>query len=255
MIRKNETSSPSRSSLSQKKRLQPPVLIAGAVVLVLIIAGAFSSTALRSRKSSGGQLGVSSLVEKVGRHIRVIQGEQPTVATVQDPEELKRVNPAFYSEAKAGDRLLIWSDKAVLYSETEDIVLAVLPISIFTQQPVQPTEPANVVADTSSSTTEPVIPVVETASIEVRNGTFTVGLAGNLANKLQEEGGFETLKPKDAARKDYEKTIIVKLSDQPLTETLKKLVEITKAEVVELPSAETNVKGDILIIVGADYQP
>jgi len=73
---------------------------------------------------------ITTLIAKVGRHIVIKADEKPTVATIQDAGILRTQNPDFYKDAKNGDRLLIWSDKAVLYSTTQDKILSVLPIRI-----------------------------------------------------------------------------------------------------------------------------
>ena len=73
---------------------------------------------------------ISTLIAKVARHIVIRTDEKPTVATIQDAQILRTQNPDFYKDAKNGDRLLIWSDKAVLYSTSQDKILSVLPIRI-----------------------------------------------------------------------------------------------------------------------------
>lgn len=204
------------------------------------------------KRLSTGELAVPTLVERVGKHIYINLDEVPTVATVQDPESLRQTNPAFYENVKVGDRLLIWSDKAVLYSETEDKILSVLPIDLLMQQTAPPTISTTTAEEPAVDAEEPL--AEEAATIEIRNGTFTPGLAKNLADKLN-AAGLETLKPRDAVAKNYAKTIIINLSDKPLTATLEKIKGLVNAEVQDLPSIETNANSDLLIIIGSDYQP
>ncbi|MBU0540272.1 LytR C-terminal domain-containing protein [Patescibacteria group bacterium] len=227
-------------------------MIALAVLLVLIVAVWLVANRSGVKRLPTGELAVPTLVERVGKHIYINSDEVPTVATVQDPESLKQTNPAFYVNVKVGDRLLVWSDKAVLYSETEDKILSVLPIDLLMQQTAPPT------TSTTTSEEPPVAaeetPIDEVATIEIRNGTLTPGLAKNLADKLN-AAGLETLKPRDAGAKDYENTIIINLSDEPLTATLAKIQGLVNAEVQDLPSTETNANSDLIIIIGNDYQP
>ncbi len=57
----------------------------------------------------------SQLVEEIGKMIILPEGEEPTIATVVDPELLR--GQPFFKNAKAGDRVLIYSkdSRAVLY--------------------------------------------------------------------------------------------------------------------------------------------
>lgn len=191
---------------------------------------------------------VGSLIQKVARHIVVKDSETPSVATVQDADALRSQNPIFYKDAQNGDRVLVWSDKVVLYSVTKDVLLAVLPISIPVPAPT---------ASTSTSTTpgeEAATSTVETATIEVRNGSGTTGRGRTLATQLKQEG-FTVLPATDANRKDYAKTVIYIASDKPLSQTLNALVKLLNAEVVTTLPDEASLKGDIVIVVGADDTP
>ena len=86
------------------------------------------------------QADIQNLVARVGRLMFLPQGEQPTVATVADPTKLQ--DQAFFTNAKKGDRVLIYSraQKAILYNPTADRIVEVAPISIGT--PPAPTPPA-----------------------------------------------------------------------------------------------------------------
>jgi hypothetical protein len=71
-----------------------------------------------------------SLVAAVGRLIVLPTDEQPTIATVSDPEKLR--NEAFFSAAKSGDKVLIYSKakKAILYDPIADKIVEVAPLNI-----------------------------------------------------------------------------------------------------------------------------
>jgi hypothetical protein len=195
-------------------------------------------------------LSTSELIYKVSHHILVNANETPTIATVQDPDMLRDRDPIFYKDAQVGDRLLIYSDKAILYSEARDLILAVLPAYV-AQRSTQP--PTNTTTSTSSATTTSQIPQ-EMAKIEVRNGTRTAGLARILADKLKALG-LDVITSRDANVKNYQNTIISVMSDKPFPNTVKVLSDLLHAPIVPLPASEKNVKGDIVIIIGADYQP
>lgn len=177
---------------------------------------------------------MDQLVKKVARHI-VVKQEDPTIATVQDPEILRNQNEYFYKDVQVGDRVLAWSDKVVLYSTQRDLILAVLPISV-----VAPSSTAQV-------------PEKEVASIEVRNGSKTVGLGSAVSTQLKSEG-YDIAGISDADLKTYSKTVVFNASGKELPQTIKTLAEKLNAEVVAELSTEKNIKGDILVVVGSEYK-
>lgn len=229
-----------------------PWLVAAVFLLVIGLATAWyvplylakKQTTLTPERMALNTDQVTSLVEKVALHIQVKEGEQPTVATIQDVEVLRAQNPDFYKDAKNGDRLLIWSDKAVLYSSTQDRLLAVLPIRISdtattTSAPVTPPVPA-----------APKAPVVEQAVIDVRNGTQTVGLAKTVAGRLTSTG----LKVGQvASAKASASTLIVVKAGASYPQTVEKLALLTGGKVAVLPAGEAAFSGDILLVIGSDY--
>jgi len=195
---------------------------------------------------------IQGLINRVSNLIVVKSDEQPTVATVQDANLLKQNNPLFYQDAENGDRLLVWSDKAVLYSTRMDKLLSVMPIALLnanqptSTQPIgnQPAPAANASQTTVQS---------ENARIQVLNGTQTPGMAKKLSAMLA-QNQIKVATIGDAAQKNYSKTIIIKLSDKPLTATLQALQTSLNAEVVAAPVAEKGLSGDVAIIVGADFK-
>jgi hypothetical protein len=223
------------------------------LVVVVLAAGIIGLKQMVTRKGPAKEVPVASqseidtLIQKVASHIQIKKDEQPTIATIQDAETLRTQNAVFYKDAQNGDRLLIWSDKAVLYSTSQDLILAVLPVSLLPGEAT--TNPSSETSTTTSQT-----PTQETAVIEVRNGAKTPGLGRTMVDRLK-ASGLTVLTATDAKVKTYEKTVIVKANDKPLPETLKTLQAVTKAEVIAAPEAEGALKGDFLVIVGADFTP
>lgn len=233
--------------------MMPPFVIA--ILILVLLSAAFlklrnkdAAPNIPGAKDEAVARDVGSLIQKVARHIVIKDGETPSVATVQDADALRSQNPIFYKDAQNGDRVLVWSDKVVLYSVDRDILLAVLPISIPVPPPSAPTATSTTSGDQAATTT------VETATIEVRNGSGTTGRGRTLATQLKNEG-YTVLPATDANRKDYEKTVMYIASDKPLSQTLNALVKLLNAEVVTSLPDEKNLKGDIVIVVGADYAP
>ncbi len=54
--------------------------------------------------------------------------DQPTVARIEDPEVLKSANEDFYKNAQAGDYLILYPNRAIIYRESENLVVNVAPI-------------------------------------------------------------------------------------------------------------------------------
>jgi hypothetical protein len=73
---------------------------------------------------------VQKLVEEVGELIVLPTDEMPTVATVAEPEKLK--DQAFFANAKAGDRVLLYTNakKAILYDPEAHKIVEVAPINL-----------------------------------------------------------------------------------------------------------------------------
>ena len=110
-----------------------------AVVLILVIAFLIASgSAIYFYIQFGGfksnpREEIEKVVERVGRHIVLPEGETPTVATVTDPEKLK--DQVFFQKAKAGDKVLIYTNakKAILYDPELDKIIEFAPLNIGNQ--------------------------------------------------------------------------------------------------------------------------
>ncbi|MFA4890591.1 MAG: hypothetical protein WC587_03125 [Candidatus Paceibacterota bacterium] len=76
------------------------------------------------------QVEVDNVVNKVGQLMVLPEGEQPTVATVTDPDKLK--DQPFFAKAKKGDRVLIYTNarKAILYDEVANKIVEIAPLNI-----------------------------------------------------------------------------------------------------------------------------
>jgi len=113
------------------------------VILVVVLLGAGSAVYYFYRQASdlkknspSGQGDAAAqakdVIAKVSRLIVLPQGEEPTVATVSDPEKLK--DQLFFVNAKAGDKVLIYTNakKAILYDPVADKIVEVAPLNIGT---------------------------------------------------------------------------------------------------------------------------
>jgi hypothetical protein len=197
-----------------------------------------------------GKSDISSLIARVGSLIMINANEEPTIATVQDAESLRKSNPTFYKDAEIGDRLLVWSDKAVLYSTRLDKLLAVMPI--MNSQAGITGQSATSTPSTISSATSSTV-ASEKAVIEVRNGTKTPGLARSMSSLLKAEG-LKIGVVGDMYEKDNTKTIIYKITDKDLPATWAALQKVTKvSEYSQPPVGNFGFKGDFVVVVGSDF--
>lgn len=106
------------------------------VLAVVAVAGAGSSyyfynqfETIKQNPQAVTQKENDILVAKLGQ-LMVLPDEQPTIATVADPEKLK--DQPFFANAKKGDRVFIFTNakKAVLYDEVANKIVEVAPINI-----------------------------------------------------------------------------------------------------------------------------
>jgi type IV secretory pathway VirJ component len=111
------------------------VIIPLVAVAALVVAGYFYNQVrvLKQDPQLAAQKEAEALVAKVGKLIVLPvlpEGENPTVATVSDPEALK--DQPFFASAAAGDKVLIYTTakKAILYSVTLNKILEVAPLNI-----------------------------------------------------------------------------------------------------------------------------
>ncbi len=85
---------------------------------------------LRRNSQAVTESEIKDLIAKVGKLIVLPTGEQPTIATVADPDKLK--NQSFFANASKDDKVLIYTNarKAILYSPSQNKIIEVAPINI-----------------------------------------------------------------------------------------------------------------------------
>lgn len=76
---------------------------------------------------------IEQLVLRIGTLIVLPEGEQPTIATVTDPEKLQ--DQQFFTNAKQGYKVLIYTNarKAILYDPAQNKIIEVAPLNIGSQ--------------------------------------------------------------------------------------------------------------------------
>ena len=113
------------------------LLIVAAAVALQLYFKTRSETHVDSSASvvEANKLELTNLVELVGKLIILPTGEEPTLATVSDPEKLK--DQAFFKNAVLGDKVLIYAaaKKAILYSPSRGKIIEVAPVNLNAPQP------------------------------------------------------------------------------------------------------------------------
>ncbi len=70
---------------------------------------------------------IDKILKEVGRHIILPEGETPTVATIEDAAALAE-QQVFFKDSENGDKVLIYSDRAIIYSPDRDMLVNVGPV-------------------------------------------------------------------------------------------------------------------------------
>lgn len=228
------------SKAVRKFSLKSVAFAAAGILLLAGICGTgyfyrlYSKTkALLSDSSTANKAESEEIINKLKKLMLLPSDEQPSIATVLDVEKLK--DQPFFAKAENGDKVIVYTESqiAILYSPGKNLIVNVAPIS--TQDESQ----------------------TQTGSIKVAllNGTATVGLTHTAENKLKSQfSGIEVVSKTNAAKADYQKSIIIDLTGTN-NSIVSSIASIIDADVAQLPEGETAPTGtDVLIIIGANYK-
>lgn len=111
------------TTISTKKLIVGGLIL---IVVVLAISVAIPSLFLSKNKGKGAQ--ATKVISQVDKILLVPKGSDPTVIEVSDVARLKKNNPDFYKDVEAGDYLLMYSEKAVIYRQSKNQIINVAPI-------------------------------------------------------------------------------------------------------------------------------
>ena len=224
------------------------LVVSVVVVAVLALAAAPSyyfydkyqkSQQLLKNPTEATRAEVKTIVERVSRHIE-LPNEEPTMATVSDKDKLKE--QAFFAKAENGDKVLIYTQtrKAILYRMSTDKIIEVSTVNLG----------GAAEANASASPNSAEIKIV------LRNGTSSVGLTNKLEPEIKKALPNTTIvKKENAARNDYEKTLVIVLNDE-LRDKATSLAQNLNTTITTLPSDESKpADADILVIIAKDKAP
>ncbi len=129
---------PPRKPNPRHRRGMPRSMVA--LILILIVGAGYGaywymtsdtqeSGSSETETAQNAALETQDIISRVGKLIVLPEGEEPTIATVTDPEKLQE--QAFFARAKVGDKVLIYTQarKAYLFDPQANILLEVAPLT------------------------------------------------------------------------------------------------------------------------------
>lgn len=173
---------------------------------------------------------IDQLLQKVGKHFLLPTDVAPTtVVVIKDVDSLIKVQP-FFTGATNGDWVIVYPQKAIIYSEAKDVLINVGSIAN-----------AQVGAETSQTTSQ-------LLTLEIRNGSKVESKAEELKAKLEATKQYQIGQQIiSAVKTDYPQTILVNLQGKDLSALEK---ELGIKAVTELPVGEAKSEAAALIIIG-----
>lgn len=122
-----------------KTRINNPALlrIISTILAVLLVIATGSAAyfyqqlaGLKTNPQKIAQEEAADLVNRLGKLIVLPEGEQPTIATVNDLGPLK--SQPFFTKAKLGDKVFIFTQakKAILYDSVNNRIVEIAPLNI-----------------------------------------------------------------------------------------------------------------------------
>lgn len=67
------------------------------------------------------------IIQKLSKLI-ILPDENPDIATISDVKSLKESDSEFYKDSKDGDQLILYTSKAIIFREDQNIIVNVAPI-------------------------------------------------------------------------------------------------------------------------------
>lgn len=214
--------------------------------------GAQQQTQQAPQQAASNPTNDGSVLDKVKRHLYVPDGDQPRyIGTISDISLLRSKNPDFYENADEGDRVLIWNDRAVIYSEKKDLIIAVA-----TAKPLLQDDASAQVAQTSTSTAKTDIGTsssdlatqLASTTVEIRNGTRVTGAASRLKLQLSQQA-VNVIKVGDGVQRQG--TLVIDQTSGTASGVVDLLLQSTSGTRSNiLPPGEPPTTAGIVVIIG-----
>jgi hypothetical protein len=212
----------------------------GVVLMVVIIATLATSTGyfyieyqkIKKNPDILAKEEKKTLIERINKYMELPKNEEPSIATVSDIKKLK--GQLFFSKAENGDKILIYAKaaKAILFRPSTGRVMEFAPLVVGQDNPTQALNG-------------------ETVNVAIYNGTKTSGITQEYEKKLSALENVTVTNKENAAKNDYEETVIVVFKSQ-CKQIADQIATLIDGKVISgIPDGETKPQADMLIIVGS----
>jgi hypothetical protein len=234
-------------------------IIIGIVLIIIAIVTPSTYFYLQYRKSQqllknpteAAKVENDLVISKVALLVDMPSGEQPTVATVSNKDQL--ANQPFFARAENNDKVLFYqaAKKAILYRPSTNKIIEMSAVNM-----TPPATQSSVTPSPLSTALTPTSTPAKSLRIVIYNGTTTPKLANNVETVILGKNPMDQVIKKDnAAKTDYPRTIVVDLTGTNL-EASKTIAGVLSGDAsTTLPAGEIKPEGDILVIVGKNYSP
>ena len=209
------------------------------------------------------------LISKLAGLVDIPNEEEFKVATIKDISKLNQ-NP-FYKNAKNNDKIVYFpiSGRAILYRPSENKIIESSIVTVsnlgIAENSNEESEVASATAQTEALESTATNPEVTTKiqgdekfTISIYNGTNNIpGLAARAETKIKNSEfnskyNFEVIEKTDSIL-DHSQTLIINSSGVSY-EVILDLIDLLSGVESKFPTEEKAPKGDLLIIVGSEYQ-
>ncbi|MCL4199849.1 hypothetical protein KJZ67_00725 [Patescibacteria group bacterium] len=121
-----------------------PVIVAFIILIFLTIGGSgagiyyYSEYRKLAQRFNNPQAEVKDILTKVGKLMELPEGEEPTVATVQDAEQIR--SQPFFAKAQNGQRVILYTNAriAILFDEKANKIINVGAVNVGTPSATTP---------------------------------------------------------------------------------------------------------------------
>jgi len=120
---------------TRRKKFRATHLIGAFVVLCALATAGYFYVQYRDLKAKSNlsteqknQAETDDVVTELKKILLISGDEEPTVARVDSPEQLKATNAEFYKDVQAGDYLIVYTKRAIIYRESINQIINLAPI-------------------------------------------------------------------------------------------------------------------------------
>ena len=202
------------------------VIIIVAVVFVILWQTGMLATLKLAYQMQKNQADDAKVLAQLSKIMDLPAGVKPMMFLVNDANALKKDQPGFFAKAKNGDRVIVYSDLAILYDAKANKIMHIGPVD-FGQQSLG------------------------TVAFALYNGSGSEEKLTAFEQKLTTTFKNAAVKVKDKASRIYTKTLIIDIKGN--NPEIQKIADALGGQVSELPAGEVAPQNvAVLIIVGKE---